>query len=73
MYKQVLESIAGVEIFPVISMIIFFTLFILILGWIFTLKKDYINKMENLPLEDDSLIIGSTTDDRNNLNAGGVK
>ena len=68
MDKQVLQSIAGVDIYPVISLIIFFVFFLLVLGWIFTLNKSYITKMENLPLEDDSC-----SDAKNNLTAGGVK
>ncbi|MEO8514826.1 MAG: cbb3-type cytochrome c oxidase subunit 3 [Ignavibacteria bacterium] len=68
MYKQVLEQIAGIDIYPVISLIIFFVFFLLMLGWVFTLNKKYISKMENLPLEDDSC-----TDGKHNLNAGGVK
>ncbi len=62
MYKQVLENIAGVEIYPVITLVIFFVFFLLILGWIFTLNKQYITRMENIPL-----------DNENNTNAGGVK
>ncbi|MBL8016269.1 MAG: CcoQ/FixQ family Cbb3-type cytochrome c oxidase assembly chaperone [Ignavibacteria bacterium] len=62
MYKQVLENIAGVEIYPVITLIMFFVFFLLILGWIFTLNKNYITRMENIPL-----------DNENNTNAGGVK
>lgn len=68
MDKQVLQSLTGVDVYPVISLIIFFVFFLLILGWIFTLSKSYISKMENLPLEDDSY-----NDTKNNLNAGGVK
>lgn len=62
MYRQVLENIAGVEIYPVITLIMFFVFFLLILGWIFTLNKNYITRMENIPL-----------DNENNTNAGGVK
>lgn len=62
MYKQVLENIAGVEIYPVITLIMFFVFFLLILGWIFTLNKKYITRMENIPLDNET-----------NTNAGGVK
>jgi cbb3-type cytochrome oxidase subunit 3 len=61
MYKQILENIAGIEIYPVITLIIFFVFFLLVLGWIFTLNKKYITRMENIPL------------DENNTNAGGLK
>ncbi len=68
MEKEVLQNIMGVEIFPVISLIIFMLFFFLILGWIFTLKKQYITEMENIPLEDNKY-----SESEENLNAGGVK
>lgn len=68
MYKQVLEQITNIEIYPVISLIIFFVFFLLVLGWILTLNKNYISKMENIPLEDDI-----EPNEKQNLNAGGVK
>lgn len=68
MYKQVLQSITGIEIYPVIALIMFFLFFLLILGWIFTLNKKYITRMENIPL-DDSI----DSKEVNNFNAGGVK
>jgi cbb3-type cytochrome oxidase subunit 3 len=68
MYKQVLQSIAGIEIYPVIALIMFFLFFLLILGWIFTLNKKYISRMENIPLDDNI-----NSKEVNNFNAGGVK
>lgn len=68
MYKQVLQSISGIEIYPVIALIMFFLFFLLILGWIFTLNKKYISRMENIPL-DDSI----NSKEVNNFNAGGAK
>lgn len=49
--KNHMESIAGIEIFPIISLIIFFTFFMLLFWWVFTAKKEYINEVSNLPLE----------------------
>jgi cytochrome c oxidase cbb3-type subunit 3 len=46
-----LESIAGVGIFPLISLFIFFLFFILLTVWAFRVKKDYIVEMKNIPLE----------------------
>ncbi len=68
MYKQVLEHITGVEIFPIISFIIFFVFFLLMLGWVLTLSKNYIRKMENIPLDEDS-----NSEKSHNLNAGGLQ
>ncbi len=68
MYKQVLQSITGIEVYPVIALIMFFLFFLLIVGWIFTLNKKYISRMENIPLDDNI-----NSKEVNNFNAGGVK
>jgi len=46
-----MESIDGIEIYPIISLIIFFTFFVLLFWWVITAKKDYIQNVSNLPLE----------------------
>lgn len=51
MYKQVLQSIAGIDIYPVISLLIFFTFFMGLVVWMFKIKKSYLTKMSNLPIE----------------------
>jgi len=54
MFKDYLQSIEGVEVYAIISMIIFITFFIGIVIWLFKVDKQYINKMRELPLEKDS-------------------
>ena len=49
--KNHMESIAGIEIFPIISLLIFFTFFVVLFWWVFTAKKDYIKRVSNLPLD----------------------
>ncbi|GAA3581217.1 CcoQ/FixQ family Cbb3-type cytochrome c oxidase assembly chaperone [Snuella lapsa] len=49
--KNHLESITGVEIYPIISLLIFFTFFVVLFWWVFTAKKDYIKTVSNLPLD----------------------
>lgn len=49
--KNHMESIAGIEVYPIISLLIFFTFFVLLFWWVFTAKKEYINEVSNLPLE----------------------
>jgi hypothetical protein len=49
--KNHMDSIAGIEIYPIISLLIFFTFFVVLFWWVFTAKKDYIKKVSNLPLE----------------------
>ena len=56
--KGPLESIEGVEIYPIISLLIFFIFFTALFWWVFTAKKDYIKKVSDLPLdmEDGSIL-----------------
>jgi len=49
--KDHMESITGIEIYPMISLIIFFVFFVLLFWWVFTAKKEYINKMSNIPFD----------------------
>jgi len=51
---QQLEQINGVEIYPIISLIIFFTFFILVGYLVMTTTKSYIDEMSKLPLDDDN-------------------
>ncbi len=52
MYKAILENINGVEIWPVIGLVIFFVFFVGVLIWAFRLKKEEVDHMANIPLED---------------------
>ncbi len=55
MYKEVLRSIENVEIFPIISLIIFVLFFIGITIWAIRVPKEYIDHMKSLPMEEDEL------------------
>lgn len=46
-----MDSIAGIEIYPVISLVIFFTFFMGLFWWVFTAKKTHIDEMRNIPLD----------------------
>jgi cytochrome c oxidase cbb3-type subunit IV len=52
MYKNVLQSIENIEVWPVISFVIFFVFFLCLLLWVFTTDKQFIAKMKSLPMED---------------------
>ena len=49
--KHYMESITGIEIYPLISLLIFFIFFVILFWWVFTAKKEYIEKVSNLPLD----------------------
>lgn len=51
MYKELLQSIDGVSVYPIISLIVFVLFFVVILVWMLKVDKKYIKKMENLPFE----------------------
>ena len=46
-----LEQIAGVEIYPIISMLIFFTFFVLVTYLIIKTGKEEIDELSNMPLD----------------------
>lgn len=49
--KGNLESINGVEIYPIISLLIFFIFFAALFFWVISAKKAYIKEVSNLPLD----------------------
>ncbi|MBT8271738.1 MAG: CcoQ/FixQ family Cbb3-type cytochrome c oxidase assembly chaperone [Flavobacteriaceae bacterium] len=49
--KNHMESITGIEIYPLISLLIFFIFFVLLFLWVATAKKDYIKTVSQIPLE----------------------
>lgn len=49
--KGHMESIEGIEIYPIISLLIFFIFFVILFLWVFTAKKKYIEQVSNIPLE----------------------
>jgi cytochrome c oxidase cbb3-type subunit IV len=51
MYKNVLQSMDNIAIWPVISFVIFFLFFICLLWWVFTTDKTFIDKMRELPID----------------------
>ena len=48
--KNHMESIAGIEIYPLISLVIFFAFFIGLFAYVMLMRKSYISELENLPL-----------------------
>ncbi|MCA2004696.1 MAG: cbb3-type cytochrome c oxidase subunit 3 [Ignavibacterium sp.] len=53
MYKEILQSIEGVEIYPIISLIVFVLFFIVVTVWLIRMDKNYINEMKQLPLNNE--------------------
>jgi len=52
MYKNVLQGIDHVAVWPIISFVIFFLFFIILLWYAFTVDKTFIHYMKDLPSAD---------------------
>ena len=52
MYKNVLQAIENIELWPVISLFIFFLFFLGVLIYIIRIDKGFIKRMKELPLDD---------------------
>lgn len=50
-----MASITDIEIFPIISFVIFFLFFLSVLMLVFRSDKKFMSKMEQMPLEDSIL------------------
>lgn len=53
MFSNNLSSIEGISVYPIIALIIFFAFFTGVIIWVSRMKKNYVNKMGNLPLENE--------------------
>jgi cytochrome c oxidase cbb3-type subunit IV len=53
--KQYAETIKGVDVYPIISLFIFFTFFIVLLVLVKKMGKDRVEALSNLPLENEEL------------------
>lgn len=51
--KQYVETIKGIEIYPIISLAIFVLFFIGVLWYVKKMDKSRVKKLSNLPLEPD--------------------
>ena len=49
--KQYAEKIDGISIYPVVGQLIFFTFFMLVLIYVYKMKKSNVDEMKNLPLD----------------------
>lgn len=49
--KQYAEKIEGIEIYPIMSQLIFIAFFILVLVYVARMKKSRIDEMKQMPLD----------------------
>lgn len=48
--KHHMETIAGIEIYPLVSFLIFFVFFIGLFTYVALMRKQHIEELENIPL-----------------------
>lgn len=53
--KHHMTEIDGIAVYPIISLVIFFLFFTALTWWVVTSKKEYIDKVSQIPLGDDNL------------------
>lgn len=53
--KHHMETIGGIEIFPLISFLVFFAFFVAMIAWLVFSNKEEMNKVSHLPLENNPL------------------
>lgn len=52
MFKYYFEQVHNVEIWPIISLSIFFVFFVGLLWWVFKVDRKFIDQMKNLPIDE---------------------
>lgn len=52
--KQYAETITGIEIYPVISLLIFFLFFVSLTVYVLSMKKSTVKILSEIPLDDES-------------------
>jgi cytochrome c oxidase cbb3-type subunit IV len=52
MFKETLSSILNVEVYAIIGFFIFFTFFIFVSFQAYRMKKEEVDQISNMPLED---------------------
>ena len=52
MYKYLLQSVENINWLATSALVLFFLVFVVSTVWIMTRKKDFIDKMSNMPLDE---------------------
>ncbi len=52
--KHHLDTISGIDIYPVLSFIVFFLFFLAVLWWVLTVRRSHIDHMAALPIATDT-------------------
>lgn len=50
--KGIMGSIDGVEVYPIVSLLVFFVFFVVLGFYVYKMSKSHINEMKQAPLDD---------------------
>jgi len=51
--KHNLTSIDGISIYPIISLLIFFLFFAVMITWVYRMRKTEVDELSNIPFENE--------------------
>lgn len=54
--KQYAESIEGISIYPMISLVIFFLFFVVLLYYVKKMDKSKVEEIRRIPLDDENML-----------------
>ena len=63
MYKDVLRSIEGIDLYPVISLVIFVLFFTSVFLWVYRMRRSDVEELAAMPLDDGTLTSSASTGD----------
>lgn len=52
--KGIMGSVDGIEIYPILSLLMFFVFFTILAWYVFTRDKKHIDTMKQIPLDNDN-------------------
>ncbi len=58
MFEQIkhnMETISGVAIYPILSLLIFFLFFVTLGIWVFSYRKEKLSQLSNIPLDENPI------------------
>ncbi len=61
MYKEILQHIDNIQVWPVVSFVIFFLFFLVLLWWVITVDRTFIRHMGDIPLDDGTIPTKTST------------
>jgi len=62
MYKNVLTGIPGIEVYPIVALLLFFGFFLGLIVWYIRVDRSRMDEVAQLPLQDADRTVSSTTE-----------